>query len=76
MNSTILLLRKTFYRSLEDLQTDPDAWRAKYNAHRPHSGRYRYGKTPMQTFRETRHIAVEKTIQSDVSDSPIKKEAG
>ena len=71
-----IALRKTLYRSLEELQTDLDEWLAKYNEHRPHSGRYCYGKTPMQTFRETLHIAVEKTIQSDVSDSPIKKEAG
>ena len=71
-----IALRKKLYRSLEELQTDLDEWLAKYNEHRPHSGRYCYGKTPMQTFRETLHIAVEKTIQSDVSDSPIKKEAG
>lgn len=71
-----IALRKKLYRSLEELQTDLDEWLAKYNEHRPHSGRYCYGKTPMQTFRETLHIAVEKTIQSDLSDSPIKKEAG
>ena len=34
------------------------------------SGRYCYGNTPMQTFRETLHIVVEKTIKThDPSDS-------
>ena len=62
-------LRKKLYRSVEELQTDLDVWLAKYNEQRPHSGRYCYGKTPMQTFRETLHIAVDKTIRgSDQSD--------
>lgn len=39
-------------------------WLVKYNERRPHSGRYCYGKTPMQTFRETLHITVEKTIKA------------
>ena len=65
-----IALRKKLYRSVEELQTDLDAWLAKYNEKRPHSGRYCYGKTPMQTFRETLHIAVEKTIKThDPSDS-------
>jgi len=63
-------LRKKLYWSVEELQTDLDAWLAKYNEQRPHSGRYCYGKTPMQTFRETLHIAVDKTIRaSEPSDS-------
>ena len=65
-----IAFRKNLYRSVEKLQTDLDAWLAKYNEQRPHSGRYCYGKTPMQTFRETLHIAVEKTIKThDPSDS-------
>ena len=65
-----IAFRKKLYRSVEELQTDLDYWLAKYNEQRPHSGRYCYGKTPMQTFRETLHIAVEKTIRTpDLSDN-------
>ena len=65
-----ITFRKKLYRSVEELQVDLDAWLAKYNEQRPHSGRYCYGKTPMQTFRETVHIARDKTIRaSETSDS-------
>ncbi len=65
-----IAFRKKLYRTVEELQTELDAWLAKYNEQRPHSGRYCYGKTPMQTFRVTLHIAVEKTIKThDQSDS-------
>ena len=42
--------RKKIYSSIEELQKDADAWLKYYNENRPHSGRYCYGKTPMQTF--------------------------
>ena len=65
-----IAFRKKLYRSVEELQTDLDVWLAKYNEQRPHSGRYCYGKTPMQTFRETLNIAVDKTIRAcEPSDS-------
>lgn len=54
--------RKKIYQSLEELQADVDQWLFKYNEQRPHSGKHCYGKTPMQTFREARHIAIEKRI--------------
>ncbi len=54
--------RKKLYGSLDELQVDLDAWLMKYNEQRPHSGRYCYGKTPMQTWRESLHIAIEKNI--------------
>lgn len=57
-----IAFRKKIYSSLEDLQTDVDHWLVKYNERRPHSGKHCYGKTPMQTFREARHLAQEKTI--------------
>jgi hypothetical protein len=31
---------------------------------RPHSGKYGYGKTPMQTFLDAKHIAQEKNLSS------------
>jgi len=41
--------RKTLYTSLEQLQLDLDAWLEEYNDQRPHSGKYCFGKTPMQS---------------------------
>ena len=57
-----IAFRKKLYRSLEALQMDLDHWLMRYNEQRPHSGKYCYGKTPMQTFRETLHLAKEKCI--------------
>jgi hypothetical protein len=54
--------RKKLYSSLEQLQTDLDAWLEEYNQHRPHSGKYCFGKTPMQTFLDSRHLAQEKQL--------------
>jgi transposase InsO family protein len=55
-----IVFRKKIYRSLNELQTDLDEWIRKYNKFRPHSGKYCYGKTPMQTFLDSKHIALEK----------------
>jgi transposase InsO family protein len=65
-----IAFRKKIYSSVEELQIDVDHWIAKYNETRPHSGKYCYGKTPMQTFREAKHLATEKTIPiAELSDS-------
>ena len=55
------LFRKKIYRSLEALQIDVDQWLSKYNISRPHSGKYCYGKTPMQTFLDSKNIAIDKS---------------
>ena len=57
-----LLFRKKLYRTLEELQVDLDVWLEKYNRERPHSGRYCYGNTSWETFRQSRHLALEKDI--------------
>ena len=57
-----LLFRKKLYRTLDELQVDLDAWLEKYNKERPHSGRYCYGKTPRETFQQSRHLALEKDL--------------
>lgn len=57
--------RKKIYGSIEELQADLDEWVRHYNEERPHSGKYCYGKTPMQTFRDTIHLAQEKMIGYD-----------
>lgn len=65
-----IAFRKKIYHTVEELQTDLDHWLSKYNESRPHSGKFCYGKTPMQTFRESLHIAVSKNIgQPDLSDT-------
>jgi transposase InsO family protein len=54
--------RKKLYRNLEELQADLDEWLKQYNESRPHSGKYCYGKTPLQTFLDSRHLAAEKML--------------
>jgi len=56
--------RKKLYESLEQLQMDADEWIEQYNKERTHSGKYCYGKTPMETFQSAKHLAEEKMIDS------------
>ena len=57
-----IAFRKKLYTTLEDLQADLDEYIKFYNTERPHSGRYCYGKTPMETFMDSKHLAEEKQI--------------
>src|SRR6201994_5174563 len=54
--------RKRLYASLEQLQADLDEWLREYNEERTHSGKYCYGKTPLQTFLDSRRLAHEKQL--------------
>ena len=54
--------RKKVYTSLEELQADAEKWLLEYNEERTHSGKYCFGKTPMQTFLESKHLAHEKML--------------
>lgn len=54
--------RKKIYKTLDELQTDLDAWLRLYNEDRPHQGRWCYGKTPLQTFIDSIPLAKEKMI--------------
>jgi transposase InsO family protein len=54
--------RKKVYETVGQLQADLDAWLLEYNEVRTHQGRYCFGRTPMQTFNEARHIAREKSL--------------
>ena len=54
--------RKKMYLTLHEMQLDLDEWIKYYNNHRPHSGRYCFGKTPMETFRESIILAKQKLI--------------
>jgi transposase InsO family protein len=57
-----IAFRKKIYNSLEELQRDLDSFMLYYNHKRPHSGRYCDGKTPIQTFDESKHLATEKQL--------------
>jgi transposase InsO family protein len=54
--------RKKIYASIAALQVDLDVWVTSYNESRPHQGRWCYGKTPMQTWLDTRPLAKEKLL--------------
>ena len=67
--------RKKLYSSLEELQTDLDDWLTEYNRTRPHSGKYCYGKTPMQTFLDSVSLAREKMLDTNFSSAPERSPA-
>lgn len=52
-----IAFRKKIYTSIEQLQADLDTWMNSYNTQRTHSGKYCFGKTPMQTFLEGMEVA-------------------
>lgn len=54
--------RRKLYQSLEVLQAGLDQWMHHYNEERPHSGRYCFGKTPMETFVESLNLAKQKLL--------------
>ncbi|MDD3581011.1 MAG: IS481 family transposase [Desulfobacca sp.] len=54
--------RKKIYRSLEELQEDVEGWLQEYNEVCPYTGKYCFGKTPMQTFQEAKYLAAEKML--------------
>jgi transposase InsO family protein len=59
-----IAFRKKMYSSLEELQKDIDQWLHFYNNERAHSGRYCYGKTPMQTFMDSKNLAQAKDVNN------------
>ncbi|MBB1285185.1 IS481 family transposase [Flavisolibacter sp. BT320] len=54
--------RKKIYESLEQLQMDLDRWIDDYNQNRTHTGKYCYGRTPLQTWLESLPLAKEKML--------------
>jgi transposase InsO family protein len=57
-----IAFRKKIYSSLEDLQFDLDLWVEEYNTKRTHTGKYCFGKTPMQTFLDSLHLTKDKML--------------
>jgi len=62
--------RKKIYHSIEELQVDLDQWLQDYNHERTHSGKYCFGKTPYQTFQDTKHLAKEKMLDTLFPNQP------
>jgi transposase InsO family protein len=56
--------RKKIYHSIEELQADLDQWLWHYNHERTHTGKYCFGRTPYQTFQETKSLAKEKMLDT------------
>ena len=54
--------RKKIYHSLNEIQEDVDKWLEEYNKERTHSGKYCFGKTPYQTFLDSKKLADEKML--------------
>lgn len=61
--------RKKIYQTLEELQADLDLWIKYYNEERPHSGKYCFGKPPMQTFLDSLSLAKDKIL--DLTLQPV-----
>lgn len=73
--------RKKLYTNIDELQKDLDEWLHQYNHERTHSGKYCFGKTPMQTFADSKKLAAEKMLNQllenpDNFKSPGKTETG
>ena len=56
--------RKKIYNNLDELQKDVDIWLEYYNNERTHTGKYCYGKTPVQTWIDSLHLAKEKLLSN------------
>lgn len=54
--------RRKLYHSLEELQRDVDTWMESYNGERTHTGKYCYGKTPLQTFIDSAKLAYDRDL--------------
>lgn len=55
-----IAFRKKLYSNLDDLQKDLNSW---FNYYRTHTGKYCYGKTPMQTFKDSLPLANDKLLE-------------
>ena len=63
--------RKKLYHSLSELQKDLDSWLNHYNTQRTHTGKYCYGKTPMQTFIDSLQLAKDKLLEKTFKEHTL-----
>ena len=54
--------RRKLYTSIEDLQTDLDAWLVHYNTARTHQGKMCCGRTPMETLEDGKQLWQDKNL--------------
>jgi transposase InsO family protein len=57
-----IAFRKKIYTELDELQKDLDEWLNWYNTERTHSGKHCFGKTPWQTFLDSKELALKKQL--------------
>ena len=57
-----IIFRKKVFTDIVELQIELDEWLNWYNKERTHSGKHCYGKTPWQTFLDSKHLALEKQL--------------
>ena len=73
---------KKLYQNLDELPADLDDRLREYNLTRRPSGKYRYGKTPVQTVLDSAHLVREKMLDSfpnaapEPERSPAERSAG
>jgi Integrase core domain len=70
-----IAFRKKLYQTLEELQSDADEWMQHYNGERPPSGRYCYGKTPLETFAESNSRKLGADSDDDLGELPFDEQA-
>lgn len=63
--------RKKIYNTLDELQADLDTWLTYYNEERVHSGKYCFGKTPIQTFMDSIPLVKEKTLNNNLQTTMV-----
>ena len=63
--------RKKLYNSLSELQKDLDFWLNHYNTQRTHTGKYCYGKTPIQTFMDSLQLAKDKLLEKTFKEHTL-----
>jgi hypothetical protein len=57
-----IAFRKKIYHGLDGIQEDADRWIEEYNTQRTHLGKYCFGKTPWQTFLDSKKLADDKML--------------
>jgi len=66
-----IAFRKKIYNTLDELQIDLDTWIKYYNEERTHSGKYCFGKTPMQTFLDSMPLVREKMLNNTLQTEGV-----
>lgn len=61
--------RRKVYHCLEELQSDVDTWIHHYNHDRTHSGKHCFGKTPIQTLKDSIPLALAKQLNQTLPTS-------